>query len=144
MLRITKIFHFEMAHAIYGYNGACQHIHGHSYKLYVTLTSSERGRDYIVAPGFLFDFKDLKELVNAAVVKKLDHKLVLSRAYLSDKPGFVLPENLYVWDVEPTAENILVFSQMAIREKLPPGLKLNELKLYETVNSYAEWINDRV
>ena len=38
MLKLTKIFHFEMAHAIHGYAGACKHIHGHSYELHVTVT----------------------------------------------------------------------------------------------------------
>lgn len=131
-----------MAHAIYGYKGACQHIHGHSYKLYVTVSSDEKGNEYIPAPGLVFDFKELKEIVNAAVIRTLDHKLVLSRAYPQDKPSSILPENLFTWDVEPTAENILIYSQKAIKKKLPVGIKLTGLKLYETINSFAELIDD--
>ncbi len=41
MLQITKIFRFEMAHAVFGYAGKCSHIHGHSYVLHVTITGND-------------------------------------------------------------------------------------------------------
>jgi len=141
-LGITKIFYFEMAHAIHGYAGACKNMHGHSYELRVTVASGEKGDACIPAPGFIVDFKALKALVKAAVVDVLDHKLVLSRAWLAGAPSFPSQENLFIWDAEPTAENILVYAQKAIREKLPVGLKLTALKLYETKDSYAEWNDD--
>ena len=37
MVRITKAFKFEMAHALHGYDGLCKNIHGHSYRLWVTI-----------------------------------------------------------------------------------------------------------
>ena len=78
MLTLTKIFHFEMAHAIYGYLGACKNIHGHSYELHVTVTTSEQVKEFIPAPGFIIDFKEIKQVVFASVIQSLDHKLVLS------------------------------------------------------------------
>ncbi|HLO83256.1 MAG TPA: 6-carboxytetrahydropterin synthase [Chitinophagaceae bacterium] len=140
MVQITKIFHFEMAHAIHGYEGACQHIHGHSYNLYVTVSSGEQGNDYLAGTGIIIDFKELKEIVNTAVVRNLDHKLVLSRSFLDAKPAFRAAENLFTWEAEPTAENLLVYAQKAIREKLPADLMLTGLKLYETADSFAEWL----
>ena len=42
MIRITKEFKFEMAHALHGYDGLCKNIHGHSYKLWVTIRGEVR------------------------------------------------------------------------------------------------------
>ena len=39
-IRITKKFEFEAGHALYGYDGKCKNIHGHSYKLWVTVIGS--------------------------------------------------------------------------------------------------------
>lgn len=142
MLSLTKIFHFEMAHAIHGYPGSCKNIHGHSYELHVTVTAGTGSENYIPAPGFILDFKELKQMAEAAIIKTFDHKLVLSQAYLDDNPAILSQENLVAWKVEPTAENLLIFIQQRIREKLDSSVKLIALRLYETKDSYAEWIND--
>lgn len=141
MLLLTKIFHFEMAHAIDGYNGVCKNIHGHSYELHVTVGSDEKEQDFIPAPGFVLDFKELKQLVNTAVVDLFDHKLVLSKNYIAKHPHVQTQENLVFWEAEPTAENLLLYMQRVIRKSLPAEMKLTELKLYETKNSFATWID---
>jgi 6-pyruvoyltetrahydropterin/6-carboxytetrahydropterin synthase len=141
MLQVTKIFWFEMAHAIRGYEGLCRHIHGHSYKLYVTVSGMQKGDEYLPSPGFVIDFKKLKEIVNVAVVRNLDHKLVLSRAYLAEMPPVSTQENIFIWDAEPTAENLIIYARKAIRDNLPDGINLVSLKLYETRDSYAEWMD---
>lgn len=142
MLQLTKIFYFEMAHAIHNYPGACQYIHGHSYELHVTVVAYENPIDYIPAPGFIIDFKEIKSLVNATVIKLLDHKLLLSQSFLLQNPSFSAQENIVSWPVEPTAENILLFIKKILTETLSTQIKLSQLKLYETKDSYAEWIND--
>ena len=140
MLQVTKIFRFETAHALHGYNGPCRLIHGHSYQLHVTVRAQEAGAGYLPAPGILLDFKDLKQLVNEAVVKQLDHRLVLSEAYLRANPDTAAEDNLLVLEAEPSAENLLIFARNAIGDQLPAGVELARLRLYETSDSYAEWI----
>ena len=142
MLRLTKIFHFEMAHAIHGYQGACKNIHGHSYELHVTLGTSSVQKEYILSPGFIIDFKQIKNLVNVALIEKFDHSLVLSEAYLKDHPTNNIHDNLIIWDVEPSAENMLLYMQGVLNAKLPTEIKLLQVKLYETKDSFAEWIAD--
>lgn len=139
MLLLTKIFHFEMAHAIDGYDGMCKNIHGHSYELHVTVASTLKEQEFIPPPGFLLDFKDLKKIVNKAVVDLFDHKLVLSKNYIAKHKEVNEQENLVVWDAEPTAENLLLFMKRLIQQDLPADMKLVEMKLYETKNSYATW-----
>lgn len=145
MIRLTKIFHFEMAHAIHGYTGDCKNIHGHSYKLHVTVASANNYTQYIPAPGFVIDFKELKKLVKAAVIEKLNHKMILSSNFLSDNPSFASQENLVIWEEEPTTENLLLYilyMMQILFKKFPNEVNLVQLKLYETNDSYAEWIND--
>lgn len=141
MLQLSKIFHFEMAHAIHGYPGACKNIHGHSYELQVTISPLQEYKDFIPSPGLIFDFKELKELVITNIIKSLDHKLLLSADYLAEHPGFYAPENLVTWNAEPTAENLLLYIQRVLSGKLPPSVKLAELKLFETKDSFAKWVN---
>ena len=129
-----------MAHALDGYNGACRNIHGHSYELHVTIASVKADDAYLHPPGFIIDFKELKQIINLAVIEKFDHKLVLSQAYLSKFPAVMLQENLEILEVEPSVENLLLCSKKAICKILPPMLSLQGLKLYETKDSYAEWL----
>jgi 6-pyruvoyltetrahydropterin/6-carboxytetrahydropterin synthase len=127
MIQLTKIFHFEAAHAIHGYEGACRHIHGHSYKLQVTVAPVHNNNDYIPAPGFIMDFKEIKKLVMQHVIEKFDH------------PHHTQQENLVRWPFEPTAENMLLFIRNCLAAVLPEEVKLLRLKIWETNNSYAEW-----
>jgi len=142
MIRLTKIFSFEMAHAIYGYPGACKNIHGHSYELHVTVSAENNNNSYIPVPGFIIDFKEIKKMVTTGIIEKFDHKVILSREFLLKNPSCSLQENLVIWEAEPTAENMLLFIQQALRKKLPDNIKLVHLKLFETKDSYAEWLND--
>jgi len=140
MLQLTKIFHFETAHALHGYAGACKNIHGHSYELHVTVSSDNDYQNYIPAPGFMIDFKEIKKLVNVLVVEKFDHKVILSKDFLSDNPSFSSQENLVIFEAEPTAENLLIYILSNIQKGLPSNIQLVKLKLYETNDSYAEWV----
>jgi 6-pyruvoyltetrahydropterin/6-carboxytetrahydropterin synthase len=140
MLQISKIFRFEMAHAIYGYAGKCKNVHGHSYILHVTITGSLDNDNYIPAPGFIYDFKQLKKIVNETVINKLDHQLVLSNEYLQTNTALISAENILAWEMEPTAENILIYIKQNLKLALPAEIKLIKLRLYETADSYAEWL----
>ena len=141
MLQITKIFRFEMAHAVFGYKGKCQHIHGHSYVLHVSVTDQTTPDNFIASPGFIIDFKDLKKMVNESVIDGLDHKLVLSNEYLAVNKSMIIEKNIITWDAEPTAENILIYTRNQLQQAFPAEIKLKKLLLFETADSYAEWID---
>jgi 6-pyruvoyltetrahydropterin/6-carboxytetrahydropterin synthase len=142
MIVVTKIFRFEMAHAILGYNGKCKNIHGHSYELHATVSSQQPAEKYFPSPGFVIDFKDLKKIVNAHVIDRMDHKLLLSKEYIAERCKDLQFENLVIFEAEPTAENLLVFIAEKLQQVLPAVTKLRKLKLYETEDSYAEWLSD--
>ncbi len=140
MLTLTKIFHFEMAHAIHGYSGSCKNIHGHSYELHVKVSAIANDETFIPAPGFLIDFKEIKSIVNESIIRKFDHHLLLSDDYLKKNISHSSAENLIIFEAEPTAENLLICIRNILRNKLPENIKLVHLKLFETKDSYAEWV----
>ena len=140
-IRITKEFDFEMAHALWNYDGACKNIHGHSYRLFVTLAGTPIADNRDPKFGMVLDFKDLKEMVMGPVLDFLDHSLVVYR----EADGEVLStvrsmyEKVHVFDFQPTCENLVLFIVETIQKMLTPGLELHAVKLYETATSFAEW-----
>lgn len=142
MLQLTKIFQFETAHAISGYEGLCRNIHGHSYELHVTVRARNLKVGFIDKPGFLVDFKEIKAVVKAEVVNYFDHRLFVSEAYLAKHPNIADLENLEVWAYEPSAENILLFILEKLNRALPEHIYIHNMRLYETSTSYAEWTQD--
>lgn len=130
-----------MAHAIHGYAGACKNIHGHSYELEVTVSGCTTKDEYIPARGFIIDFKELKQLVTDLIIRMIDHKLVLSQDYIAEHLFIRSQENLVILGAEPTAENLLIHFQQILSQALPSDSKLVEMKLYETKDSFARWID---
>lgn len=117
---LTKGFSFEASHNLPHHKGACQRLHGHSYKLHVTVSGE------INEEGMVADFSDIKEVVKKEIVDKLDHQ------YLND-----FYEN-------PTAEimarDIFHTLDRAFYER---GITVESVKLQETENSVAEYIRKR-
>jgi len=140
-VRVTKEFSFEMAHALWNYDGACKNIHGHSYRLFVTIKGEPITDENHVKFGMVMDFKDLKSIVNKHVVDVLDHSLVVFSSAEGDTLAQVrkMYEKVYVFDFQPTCENLVIHIASAITPELPPYLSLYSVKLYETATSYAEW-----
>lgn len=139
MLKLTKIFHFEMAHAIHGYAGPCNNIHGHSYELHITVSSGLFEPGFIPSPGLMIDFKEIKNLVKSAVIEIFDHSLLLSKDFIRENPSLSSLKNLVIFDAEPTAENLLLYIKQILQQTLPDKIKLVHMKLFETKDSYAEW-----
>lgn len=139
MLQVTKIFRFETAHAIHGYPGQCSNLHGHSYILHVTVSAEPVGEDYLPPPGFILDFKELKRIVKSVIEARFDHHTLLSEDYLAAHPPLAILPNIWVWQAEPTAENILLYIRNTLKNELPADVVLRKLKIYETSESYAGW-----
>lgn len=140
-IRVTKLFPFEMAHALWNYDGACRNVHGHSYVLYVTLTGTPVNDVDSPKNGMVVDFGDIKKIVNNLIIKEFDHALVISgfADYHNLKSDEQLFGKLKVVDFQPTVENLLIYFATLLKQNLPETLFLNSLKLQETGTSYAEW-----
>lgn len=140
-IRVTKEFNFEMAHALWNYDGACRNIHGHSYKLFVTLLGEPISDSNHPKFGMVLDFKDLKQLIKGPIVEFLDHSLVVYRAAEGETLTSVreMYEKVHVFDFQPTCENLVLYIVEKIQSLLPPEIELHTVKMYETATSFAEW-----
>lgn len=143
MIRITKIFNFETAHVLYNYDGKCKNMHGHSYKLFVTVKGNPiKDLDHH-KNGMVVDFGDIKKIVKEEIVDIWDHAVLVN----GDSPHKLLGESLedqghkvIFCKYQPTCENMLYDIAAKIKSKLPTHVQLAYLKLHETENSYGEWI----
>jgi len=140
-IRVTKEFNFEIAHALWNYDGPCANIHGHSYQMFVTVIGEPIDDKNNPKNGMVIDFSDLKKIVNAEIVDPLDHAIILNKKALeslnwTDNQMF---KKLYAVDYQPTCENMVVDFAQKLLKKIPVGLELHNIKLYETATSFAEW-----
>ena len=77
-IRVTKKFKFETGHALYGHDGKCKNIHGHSYQLEVTVQGKPIADKNNPKYGMVIDFSDLKEIVKKEIVDEFDHATVFN------------------------------------------------------------------
>ncbi len=141
-IRITKQFDFESGHALYGYDGKCKNVHGHSYRLSVTVIGEPIADASNVKCGMVIDFGDLKRIVNTEIIDKFDHATVFNKTTPHLDIANTLIDNghnVILVDYQPTSEMMLIDFAQRIQSKLPEGIKLHSLKLNETATSYAEW-----
>lgn len=125
-IRITKEFHFEAAHALHGYDGPCKSIHGHSYKLTVTVSGTPLGDKKSPKTGMVMDFGDLKEIIKKNIIDYFDHSLILGKDYpLEDvqKTSEIFCNIVWV-DYQPTSENLLIDFSRRITPLLPAGVEI--------------------
>lgn len=141
-VRVTKEFHFETAHALWNYDGACKNIHGHSYRLFVTILGKPLEIEDDPKFGMVMDFKDLKKIVMTNVVDILDHALIVYNKAEGESLDAVrsMYQKVYTFNFQPTCENLVIHIAEIIQDKLPQGISLYSVKLYETATSFAEWI----
>lgn len=141
-IRITKSFAFETGHALYGYDGKCRNVHGHSYKLSVTVIGWPISDTSNVKLGMVIDFGDLKKIVKEEIVDPFDHATVFNR----NTPHIELAQELEKRDhkiilvpYQPTSENMVIDFAARIKRRLPDSISLFSIRLQETDSSYAEW-----
>ena len=141
-IRITKQFSFETGHALYGYDGKCKNVHGHSYKLSVTVIGSPIADTSNVKYGMVIDFGDLKKIVKEEIVDVFDHATVFNKntphvelaKELKDRGHHVILVNY-----QPTSEMMVIDFAEKIKSRLPENIQLHAIKLQETDTSFAEW-----
>lgn len=127
---LSKQFHFEAAHSLPGHRGKCARVHGHSYRLEVTLRGPIKRLAGASDDGMVMDFAELSELVQQAVLDRLDHQ------NLNEVTG-----------VRTTAENLVYWIWDALLAAGLPAALLYRLCLWETAQcrveiTSAEWVGE--
>lgn len=113
---VTKTFTFDSAHYLEEYKGKCEELHGHTYKLEVTVCGQ---RD---SSGLVLDFGIIKKIVNEKIIDRLDHKLLNQ-----------------VLDFNPSAENIVAWIWKELQDDLKgENYFLYSIRLWESPTSFVE------
>lgn len=155
MITATKEFKWAMAHMLDGHLDLCKNLHGHNYKMEVTVAQDiKQHKDNHTglalngpAAGMVMDFKMLKHIVNDILIDKLDHALMINEkstdefedelAELAEK----YKKKIYYVPYRPTAEN-MAKNFLTLLQASPMfkaiGVKIVKIKIYETDSSYAE------
>lgn len=141
-IRITKKFTFETGHALFGHDGKCKNIHGHSYSLFVTVLGRPISESSNPKFGMVMDFSDLKKIVKEEIVNPFDHATVFNK----NSPHLELANDLkkrghkiVLVEYQPTSEMLVIDFAEKIKSLLPKNIELYSLKLQETATCYAEW-----
>lgn len=135
------MFSFDMAHALFGYDGPCKNIHGHTYHLTITLLGKPIDDQDQVKLGMVIDFGDLKALVNLHIIDKFDHALVLNQEAPYAKSEVISNEfeKVILVPFQPTCENLLIHFVDILKYKFQHPMQLFSMQLKETPSSFAEW-----
>ncbi len=141
VIRVTREFSFEMAHVLRNYDGPCRNVHGHSYRLFVTISGKPVNDPENPKNGMVIDFTELKNIVLEEIVNVFDHSVVVSRDFDNEKMKMMTRTfgNTEVVDYQPTCENLVTDFALRLNKALPDNIRLHSLKLYETAKSFAEW-----
>ena len=109
--KLNTVFHFAASHYLTSYHGKCEKLHGHNYKLIITIKGA------VKADGMVMDYKEIKKTVKEKVIKKLDHSNLNDRF-----------EN-------PSSENVSIWIWDELKDLLP----LSKVTLFETENYFCEY-----
>ncbi|PLX03038.1 MAG: 6-carboxytetrahydropterin synthase QueD [Marinilabiliales bacterium] len=141
IIRVTKEFHFESSHALWNYNGKCKNLHGHSYKLFVTVKGKTIEDNKNPKDGMVIDFGELKQIVNKKIVDIYDHAVIINKSAAGDHIDEIpqMFQRIIKTDYQPTCENMVAHFANIIIAELPENVKLYSVRLFETASSYAEW-----
>lgn len=141
-MKITREFSFETAHMLSTYDGPCHNLHGHSYKLQVTLEGEPKNSHAESDSQMIMDFTDLKSMVNEYIVSVLDHAVIFSGASYRGSAE----EELLQWAQRYKMSHIVLESRCTaecialwIKKRLQHEIGGNiTVKLWETANSFVE------
>jgi 6-pyruvoyltetrahydropterin/6-carboxytetrahydropterin synthase len=122
MFQVSVDEGFSAGHALRGYKGKCENVHGHNYKVRITMEGSE-----LDSIGLLFDFTHLK-LVVRDIIGGVDHK------FLNDQAPFDL--------INPSAENLAKYFYEETTRQLnpvPQGARIKSVTIWETDTTSATY-----
>lgn len=132
MWRATKLFKFEAAHRLRDHPGACANIHGHSYRVAVTVEAPNLNQD-----GMVVDFGVIKEVVRP-LIEKMDHSMIVD-SNDSDNPIKNMDSKIFVMDGNPTAEKMALLIGLKIRNEISGyGVNVYSVRVWETETSFVE------
>lgn len=154
MYKVTKELEFDSAHRLFGYTGACQRIHGHCYKVLVTMGCYDGDLDSL---GMVLDFKTIKK-IQKWLDDNWDHRMILFEeddlaktlttlsGHNNDKGLQCLVDSMVTVPFNPTAENMAMYLFEVAKKELAKletenNVVVVDIKVFETPTSCATYRN---
>ena len=140
MIKTTKTFEFEAAHLLPNYDGDCRNLHGHTYKFELTV-----GRLYLENDDMVIDYSDLNDMVDEAILKYIDHSVILGDSPVERLLGNTLKSfSMKIYEIKgrSTAESLCKIIAVTIANDLEHNGKIFDImnvKLWETSKNCAEY-----
>jgi len=122
MFQVSVEETFSSGHALRGYKGKCENVHGHNYRVQITLEGPQ-----LDSIGLLVDFTHLKQVIRE-IIKRLDHQ------FINDLEPFT--------SINPSAENLAKYFYEEVISKvkeLPPGARVTDAVIWETDTAFARY-----
>jgi len=119
--RVSKEYSFDAAHQLVNHEGQCKNLHGHTYKVIVTVEGEVDPKQRMVV-----DFHDMDKVVKP-MIDRLDHSHLNDIQTLHEAPT-----------AEMLATHIASYIQMELPQQLPGDVRLYSVRVYETPKCYAE------
>jgi 6-pyruvoyl tetrahydropterin synthase/QueD family protein len=139
-IRVTKVFTFDMAHALFGYDGPCKNIHGHTYRLSVTLIGEQIQEENNPKEGMVIDFTDFKRIVKENVID-----IIKNYGIDYDKKLVVRPIAQFIRELcaERTIDEIVITDENGNdAKKIYHSFSNNsKLKVYTNIKQIGPFLN---
>ena len=135
MTTVTKTVRFDAAHILTNHQGLCKNLHGHTYRVDVSVAQADgAGGDMVI------DFKDLKRVATETICDRFDHAFIYSTTSEGEREIAALVERHGMRTValpfRSTAENL---ARMFYEDLLPKVPGLESVRVWETADSCAEY-----
>jgi 6-pyruvoyltetrahydropterin/6-carboxytetrahydropterin synthase len=140
MITITREIQFDAGHCLKQHHGHCQNLHGHRYRLLVSIALDDgKVQNKGSSDGMVMDFAFLKEIMMREVHEKFDHKFIIEDTDERVADIYNMqPDATVILFFTPTVENLAFEIWKTMKNHLPKDVKLIKVTLYETPNNFAE------
>ena len=134
MVTVTKTIKFDAAHVLTNHEGLCKNLHGHTYRVDVSVTQAQGD-----ASDMVIDFKDLKRIASEVICERFDHAIVYNTESEGEREIAAVVERYGMRTVaipfRSTAENLAKLFYGELKARIPG---LSAVKVWETADSSAE------
>ena len=136
MTTVTKTVKFDAAHILTNHQGLCKNLHGHTYRVDVSVAGDE-SRDMVI------DFKELKALAGEVICEKFDHAFIYNTGSAGEREIAAVVEKNGMRTVaipfRSTAENLAKYFYELLSPRIAAPSKLEAIRVWETADSCAEY-----
>ena len=142
-MKITKIIQWDMGLRILNHRSVCKGLHGHRYKVEVTVSGDLVNSTTKSEHGMVMDFADIKSIAKTEIHDKLDHGFMVWDKddelikFFRESEGHKMVVVPFTSTAENVAQYIFDAISKQISDKFGTGLKLSSVKLWETPTSNA-------